>query len=825
MESSIDKTVTLESKVADYMQVKVKVDSKNSCKVIVASPPAQDKSISTSSQLDKINGFHTALNCNFAYLAMNSIYEFVNLSPLLYQYKFQYYNDIYKEELGPKFEEYFNRLQNYVENFNERGIILLNNVLDSNTNIVYYRDTSTLEALKSLRMKIGYLTQIISPQTKQAGPLHFMIIRLVLNDMSKIQRYFSINCYGVLTESMNSLWYGYNVDTTGADRSPMVEFFNVITKNEKLVGANRQKCSLDQIILNSVFPLSTEDQVDFKNDDLFTKTFINVTNNAPKKNIDVTLQYIFRQVHTSYYNSEVIFWYQQFIIVIIMKIIFTTIINGLNTDVSGEIFRKSISDGIININNIISENYTSYPEYFVDGFTILGRIAVAKNDLDLKEITQFHDSLPMDDIALNYNIPKDSTSFLKNVFNNIQNEKYSLQCFQEFHKTLRDKHQKYFIPFINNKSILLSESTYLDEKHFQRVCDFLKNVYSLCFLAVMFLQEDFMDDFYGGMEKKIPDFSKRLPNILKIIQHYFLLIIKKRSHDVGLLKMAYAIAPLLVNSIKKIENNSDIGMDSVLDLIMAELNIYGTNYCNTPRTNFSLINTINFYNLGNQEMVDQSMKDFYQFSVTGFVEEDLNVKSINLNEFNYLDVEFFFTRYVKFSDLFKKYENIILFYWNGGFRTIQSVFQSNFSYLKTVNDLYHLYDMYFKFHGAAFYYELKKISIKKNLSQINNEFKNIRDKMKNGLRVDVFPQGLKPFILDINNLLKVNLDANSKKTHVNVQTDKIDMALNKFNIIFNNGSTIFPSCFSSSVFPFELFDESSINIVEQINNYFTSFHK
>jgi len=818
MESSIDKTVTLDS-TNDYMGVKVKVE--HIYGISVASPPALADSKSTFSQFEKMNGFYSAISCNTAYLAMNSIYEFVNLSPLLYQYKFKYYNDIYKEELGPKFEEYFNRLRNYVEKFNERSITILNNVLDSNTNIVYYRDNSTLEALMSLQVKIGYLTQIISPQTKPAGPLHFLIIRLVLNDMSTIQRYFSINCQRVQTDKTNSQWYGYDVDANENNRKPMEGFFDAITKHVKLEGNDRQKCSREQLLLQGIFPVSTEDQDNFLND-IFTKTVIIIRDNTPEKNIEVTLQFIFEQIHISCHNSEVIFWYQQFIIVIIMRIIFTTIINGLNNDSS---YMQNFSDEIISINKIILENYWNYPVYFVNGFLILSKRNFDKcNNNDFMEIARFDKSLPMDNIKLKFKTPKDSILFLKNVFNNIQNEKYSFQCFHEFHKTLRDKHEKYFIPFIDDKSVLLPESSDMDEKHFQRVCDFLKNVYSSCYLALMFFHEDFMDNFYDDMKKKVPDFSKRLLNILKIIQHYFLLIIKKRSHDVKLLKMAYAIAPLLVNLIKNMENDSHIKIDSVLDLIMAELNIYGPNYCNTPRTNFSLFNIINFYNLGNQEMVDNSMKDFYQFTVKGFVEEDLNVQSIDTSEFNDLNVEFFFTRYVRFSDLFKKYENKIFFYWNGGFRTIQSIFQSNFSSLKNVNDLYILYDMYFKFHGAAFYYELKKISIKKNLSQIGIEFQKIRDKMKNGLRVDVFPQGLKTFISDINNLLKVSLDSNSNKTDIKVHTDKIDMILNYFNIIFKNSSTNCPLCFSEQKFPFDIF-ESSTNIVEEFNKYFKNFHK
>lgn len=833
MNGIIAEKVTIKSMDNGYMQVQVKVDTKNSCEVIVTTPPAQDNSESTSTQLDKVNGFHTALNCNFSYLAMNYIYEFLYLSPLLYQYKFQDF-DIYKEGLESEFTQNFNKLKNILENFAKRSINILNNVLDSNTNILYYRDTSTLEALMSLQMKIDYLSEIEDKITID-GKHHFNIIRLVLNDMATIQRYFSINCYGVRTDNTNSQWYGYDVDTSDDKRIPMKEFFDAVTKNEKLVGtnqgkvegANQKKCTFYDKILDDIIPEKTKDGVDILTN-ILTKTLITLTDGRIEL---VSLQSINYQVHNSYFNNQVLYWYQHFFIVILMKIIFNTMLYNFQYFNDDDTYKETIWFEINTINQTIAENYRNYPELLITGFTILRRTFDVPHNSYINALTEFNNSLSMDSISLSYEIPKDSKGFLLTIIHNIQVSIYKFRCFQEIFKTLQDKHLRYFIPFIADTSILRPanpKTADSDKKHFQRVCGFLKNVYSLCYLAVMFLQEDFMDNFYGVMGKEIPDFSKRLQNILKLIRHYFLLIIKKRSLDKILLKMAYAIAPLLVSLLKRIETNfspNEIG--SVLDLIMAELNINGTFYCNSRKTNFSLFNIINFYNLGNQEMVDESMKDFYQFSVVGFVENDLNVKSITSDDYNHLDTKYLFTNYVNDSNILQTYKEIILFYWNGSFRTIHSVFESNISSLKNVYDFYALYDMIFKFYLAVFYHELKNISNKKNLGKKNKKFRESRIVMDSFQ--EIFPRYLKPFVLAINKFINANLEVNPNEDNIKVHRNQIDQTLNKFNIIYKKPKKSYISipCFPSpSVeLDIEIFKEELTKIVKNLHAYFKKFNE
>jgi len=823
---------TLDRNIKNHVKIKTPKNG-NTIEVMIETDDGKNPSLFLPSvkneklqQLDKFDTFYTALSCSIGYLTMISIYEFVKWSPLLYHYKYLDYT--YREEFRPKFKSYFNQFLKTVGEETNRFIGILNNMLNAKSDSSYYRDTSLLEALLSLQIKTRLGSTSEQPEDTRSS--HYDTLRLVLSDMNKIQRsLLTNNCSPVVPNDTNPRFYDQYIEMDLTKQTEIRNFLEACAKNVVLEVAST--CSHSQMLLEDFITLPPTDHL---SKDIADASIV-ITSEKEGALNELTMKEIHDRIKISR-DSETVFWFTDSVLAAIVKIIFREVLTDAKEDDPPV---TDIADELESIKNIISADDTSLPEYLVDGFTLLYRYEISKNS-KLDEIQHFYDSsLEM----INLKIKTDETDErpqLKTILKKLVGSVDSLKCFQESYKVLRDNHNKYYIPFMSNKKALFLDGVVEDDDHSRRVCDFAKNVYSTCFLAIMFLQ-NIDDPFYNEIEGN-EKFHTRLYKVLKTIQHYFLLIIKKGSDNVDILKMAYNIVPILINTLRKSNDQIKVETREILRKVMAEMNNVGIRYCAaSSKNNFLLFNQINFHELGNKELVDKAMENFYQFGVRNFDKSDLNVSSIDPSDYNYLSVEYLHTNFIKDYVVVKVHENTINVYWYGQMSGIQGIYQNTDSSLVKPYDVYALHDMYFKFYIVAFYYEIKLVLLSTtSLSQINNKLMNIAKECK--LQYIMFPRELHSFVSDINKLLEISVNSTpenrklskGEKKKVKVQLKeqlkeletKIDKQLVKFNIVIfmpNKICQYFTDkcCFSSA----DTFTQVCKELYENVINFNENFGK
>lgn len=596
--------------------------------------------------------------------------------------------------------------------------------------------------------------------------------------MNEIQRSLVLNCLHVTADGSNSHFYGYDIQNNHEERLLRTQFLNSITNSVVLTAGTKSECSLSQILLEEFIPQSKENRTGFKSEIFATN--VNIADDTSLTEKTVTIESIYNHIKITY-DSEAIFVYQDSIIATIMKIIFKQIL---------ECSRKSyfnvrdISCEIEEIYNRISVDDTKFPKYLVDGFTILYKTFIANFHFSLDRLQKFHDSLIAINLPKNYiTEPSKKIPYLKTILLEIRKGIKSLQCFQESYKSMHDKHQKYYVPFKNSKTALFQNYSVKDNQHSKRVCTFTINIYSLCFQANMFHQ-NISDKFFPGENHRL---KIRFVSALKDLRHYFLLFIKKRSSvDKRLLKMAYTIAPILVNAVERNYFNHQEVNDALL-LVMVEMNSIGMQYCQTSKSNFLLFNKINFFEMGNKKLIDKAMNEFYRFSVDNFEDNDLNVTSIDLNEFQYFNVNYLYINFIKNSSAVHVYENIIKFYWDGQAQSIRYIYQDSRILLKNSHNFYALFDLHFKFFVTAVYYEIELVYESYNLNEINYKADKAAEIIKNcRLAKNIFPRALESLVHDVNDFLNLlSKSDDERKDEIQVLREKVSDRLKKFSIVFN----------------------------------------
>lgn len=826
--ATTDTQSTLDKNIKNHVRIKIPKNS-NTIQVTIETSDGKKPSLFLSNakneklqQLDKTDTFYAALSCSIGYLTMISIYEFVKWSPLLYHFKFIDY--MYREEFQPKFKSYFNQFLKTTGEETSRFVRILNNVLDTKSDSSYYRDTSLLEALLSLQVKTHLRKTSEQPEDTRLS--HYTTLQLVLTDMNKIQRsLLTNNCSPVVPNDANPRFYDQYIETDPMKQTEIRDFFEACAKT--VTPEAESTCLPSQMLLDDFVALPAINRL---SQDIADAS-IAIAGDGEEAPNELTIAEIHDRIKISH-NGEMMFWYTDSVVAAIVKIVFREVLTGAED-------LTNISDELESMKNIVSADDASLPECLVDGFTLLYGYGISKNS-ELDEIQHFYDNSLG---TINLKVKTEETeetedkpnlkTILKTIIDNVD----SLKCFQRSYRVLRDKRDKYYVPFVSNEKALFSDDTAGDDGRSGRVCDFAKNVYSTCFLAVMFLQN--MDDpFYDELEGN-EKFHTRLYKVLKTIQHYFLLIIKKGADKADISKMAYDTVPILINTLRKTDDQIKVETREVLRKVMAELNNVGTRNCAASSiNNFLLFNQINFHELGNKELVDKAMEDFYQFTVRDFDQSDLDVSSIDPSDYNYLNVEYLRTSFIEDSIVVKQHENTIKFYWYGQMNNIQDIYRNTSLSLVKSHDVYALYDMYFKFYIVAFYYEIKLVLLNTASSaRINDKLTNMAKTCK--LQHHMFPRGLKTFVSDVNKLLEIpenngtpekgKLSKEEKKKikeQLRELESKIDKQLVKFNIVIYTPNKICQyftdkCCFSSADTPTLICKE----LYEYVINFNENFGK
>lgn len=752
--------------------------------------------------------FYTTVSCKFADWAINTIYDFIKISPLLYRYKFENYHHTYQKVFHPLFEQSMNIFIKTLKEYIDRLINILNNFLDLYSHSSYYNDTTILKELISLKIKIDFLSIKKNQSYFQLNKSDSFVIRIVLEEMNALQRFLSMNCLDIRPNQKNSTFYGYwiTVDDVLTDVSTINNFLYNMRYITLELG--QHKCSITQIFLENIVTITSNDPI--SHDIANTKIKITGTENISIKNI-------LEQIKVTY-DIDLIFWYQDSILTSIIKLIYTKVIKIIK----GNQLSQEITSNILEIDSKISENKTKLPVNFVNGFTFLAKVIKTNKEL-IKQLEDYEKSLSSIEFEEQKLTSKNTDTIIlgksqhdANVFKtqlkscilvkvksdrNWDDFKYlnilmmkilsnfdDFKCFHNYFKFLRNEQEKYFIPFIRNKKLLLldKENSY----DFDRTCTFILNVYSLCHRGIMFVNGSIDNNSYILNET----YFKRTWRIINDIKDYFLRIIKSSTKKLDFLKMAFNIAIILINLQNPSEyHNKKYHLERIFHVIMSEINYYGIKHCTSSKFNYLLFTDINFVHFSKSEKINNFMNSFFEKIITKNIEiDDLNFESkIKIKNYEYLSVQYLYDTFIKNSTVCKLYGNYINVYWKGKKQTVKNIYEnSTFSTLNSL-DLYALYDIYFKFYIAVLYYEMKEVLKKNKIKNIKNGFSQILKYVTN-FQIKYFPQELKYFILDIIDLLNTSKDIKSNE-HLLMEKilehkKKIDVQFEKFNFVFEKST-------------------------------------
>jgi len=706
--------------------------------------------------ISKEYAFHSALNCKFAEWTVNKIYDFVKWSPLFYQHKFERY-DIANFESAFKFDFQIslNTLITILDNHLGRFINILNNFLDTNSNKLYYYDTSVLDTLVSIKININYVL-LENPYVNRSQYVH--IIRFFVKEMMKLQSVLSLNCKDISVNHNNSQFYGYwiSVDEVEDNKKGIDVFFSHV-KRIKLESDNYSDCKSTSVL----FTLSQANFITIDISESFVKD--------DRQNI-VSFTEIMDHIRISY-DTELIYLYQNIILTLTMKLIFTKVRKLLKI-----LVLPPFIEGLIKvIHSKINNDRTNFPVYVADGFSVLNNLLTKNLSNQISDIKNYLFAIRKNKYKIillermGYTMTDYLTETLSNILENIE----YLKCFQQYHKVLRIKYEKnYVLPIIKDENSLISRrfsTLQLDTNHNELVCSFILNIYSMCYEALMLFQEEFRP-FYGSKS-----FTEKSIDMFERIQLYFFIIIRQPERDIHLLNMALKITPIIVAMTQAFGNDLTVAaMKRITNVIMNELNINGINYCSSARKNLLLFNSINYLKFGNYELIESSILQFFQKTYPNFIRSDLAMSCKEFTEYKYFDVDNIFSELIRDTFVYKKYKKHILVYWKGQKKNLYQIYKDISIVTFNPYTLYSFYDIIYTFFIAFFYDVVMAVLKQKQTHKFKNVF--------NEFTSDDFPRRLWPLISDIKSLYSDSV-MNNKNKFMASKKD-IDKMFENFNFVF-----------------------------------------
>lgn len=769
--------------------------------------------ISQQRLIDPVHALYTAVGCTVAQWTANKIYELVRSSPLFYQRKF-HDNGIYTDAFIEHFQVSFKSFIWAIENNASLFMNALNNLIDTQPYGSYYKDMSVLENLTSLLVKIHFLIPIPQePLLNDDIDTHFNVIRSLLEDIAAFQTYLSVNCWERPNKNKDSQFTDFWVTAPRLAHVFIQEtfYFSNVT-NINLILNDEWKCLPRQIILANFVEYSPYDLISVNANDISnTYVFINDTPIG-------TIKDIFALINKSH-NYNMIFWYQDSVINAIMKLLFHELVSKLNKDKS---YLQYCLQKIRDIHNIIIKDSTKFPAHLVKGFTVLRENAEKEHLLNIQELIDFHDAIH--NVKLNISderLVKDE--YLHQLLKTIHLQINDFKCFQQSYRHLKYKYDKNDYRFTNSNMLLFANYNSIPENNY-RTCDFVMAIYSICYRGQMFNEE--------GIDNELDKmYVKMTFVVLSTVRNYFLYIIKKNIYHLGLLEMAYAIAPILLNAITKPDSLDLFVTKRIFNVIIAKLNLYGNQHCLTKKKNLLFFNNNNFLEFGDNKSITKSINDFFQKFAENYTESHLRMVCNDLKMYNYINIKYLYKTFVEKSQFINQYENLIFFYWNGQKTTINNICKDIYTFFVNSNHLFVFYDVHFKFYIAIVFIEIKRILINTNTKSIEKSLRKLNNAL-NEFKHECFPQYLSPLITKIQTFLtfpKTLSTTDNVFAELHEYESEIDNEFTELNVVFDKES-IYSNNFSVNFSLknilktiYSVINNELAAKVKNLNNYFKTF--
>ncbi|VVC38675.1 Hypothetical protein CINCED_3A012403 [Cinara cedri] len=741
-------SITIPHNCCEYIKL-IKIDSKVKWCEVCSCDEAEP---------DKVNAFYSALTCKFATWTLNKIYH-----ECIHKYPDFYYTTKFERHYKNFIElsNFIERLKIDLKDINEYIIqfrTIIDDFLRLNSHASYYSDKTILKIFVSIEIKFGLiLTEGIKKKTQ------IDIIQMVIEEIIALQSFLSINCSNQSASSKNSRFYDFwlefdDIKEEYNKKSKFIlqtDIFNVITTFESLnLDKNIKKagdCNVQHILLNNM-----------KIKDAKGSFFEDISNTRLR--------------------------------------------------ISGNI-NKSISDmlDLINIERNENANEIDLPVYFEDGFDILSKVVdICPNDKTdtqcihlLSILKSYHTELTegiglthLNSYSCDLNQDLDSsTIYLQTILEFLKVNINELTCFNKYFKWLRNERYDYYVPYMDNKyRFLYFEPEHKINKFYKtnEGCDFVLNIYTLCYQVVMFLNNgiDNLDT------KKDTLFLTRAQRIIDNIVKCFLTIItyNEQIYDRDLINMSYNITILLISQRdRKAKYDETLYYSKrIFNVVMNELNTYGIKHCDISKRDFLLFNNINFMEFGvgksPTEMTINLFKKSFNIAISPKSIDDKNLES---DEYGHLNLNFLHRNFIKKSGIINQYNSKIMIYWKGKKLSFLSIIGNMMKFCIQPKFLFAFYDMYFKFHIAVLFWEVRDIINKeKKWFTIENLFADLRCVLSH-LNDSNFPSELLHIVKQIQLVMSLKIGDEIDLNHQNIyfyrlgqKSNEIEDKFKKLNFVF-----------------------------------------
>lgn len=656
-------------------------------------------------QMNQVNALYLILSCSFAEQIIFYTSTLIVNVPLFHSYTFL--NSDYKNRLTNN-SVHFTTMLSDIEIVSTLFITLYKRFLKKvlTPNLLYYNDNDILRILGSLYIKIG----IIKSNNQELNHTDMIFIRELLEEMNESQIFLSMNCDKSdenIKKRYTSTLYGYTViEQYGSWSSNLYKVFNDLTPDH---------CSIQQILLQNFLEKELMDSVLV--DDISNST-VNIFNEN-----SVKIKDFFKQIRSTY-DINAIYWYMKSILATIMKLLFSRIIEGIQKMYLIKDIIVKIS--MINFNLAIN---AYYPIDLVEGFKLLSLIQNQNEYYNEKKYVEiinklytFYSNIKPNILLVKYynielldiqdmsskdedydikTLKEDKPEFQKylhNFLNEIENNLKNFQCFGEYFQYLENPINKQYLPsnILKPKQIKSIDTVeYLDE------CYFIMDIYYISIKSDIFVNKSKYQKINPNDSNESTLLTAR--NIINFIRDKFVMYLKLNKNNLKLFKVVKDIVIIMKNLPPTKQILEMAFLKRIIYFINAKLNNWGLEYCSQPKFNFLFFNNIH---LIKHEENDTEKLDFYNNN--SFFYNFRNI--IETKDYQCFSFKYLYKNFIEKYDVLKNYSNVIFLKWNNETTSIEKVYSDLSNLFFKSHYLYLFHEIYYIFHIAAYYYDLRIIS-------------------------------------------------------------------------------------------------------------------
>ncbi|CAI6368261.1 unnamed protein product [Macrosiphum euphorbiae] len=684
--------------------------------------------------------FYIYTNCSFAEWLQNKLFKIIEKFPIFYQSKFQ---NTYNNEFNKRFvrSNLIDKLID-IDSFVKRFIgILLHNFLHLADSRDY--DTSLLKTMLFLQFKIHFLTL---PVDTSQPPSDDVVVRSILEIMNLIQMFMATNCD---VHTYNKIYYfddnyfiksPYFFDfwiTISADTEDFIKNIFHLINRLGLENSNKY-CNTEQMLLVNIVAETPDHPV------LREISHAEVISNSKTIKIYQLLQKIEKRES----DLELIFWYQESIFNAIVKLIYSKIITTLQQGTSKpEEIVKSIPK-FIELPTDVTDYFTSELYDNNEKNKLINTKDI--NEKLIKKITDLRDSitsiiLETDNATVNQKVSKldEFTTYI-----DLNSEKF--YCYISVWKFLSKEFAKLYIPFIRDvlkvehivyEDVPINEivqSSVDDKPSDSSMCQYVRDLYSLCLEATTFLKM-----IVDKESDLVYEYAQNVNTILTTIRKRSIEVIERCTYKGcrDLLKVSYYIYVVL--NPKHSDHFKPNQAPIFMSMIMSILNTYGIDHCSTPKFNFLLLNSTYLKAIGNDAVLNKRLSSFVQS-----LEAYQNISIIE-NYSTFLNIDNFYKIFLEETTLFNKNKDKVSFFYKGERKYIHEIYKNISAINLDPSHVFKLYDIYFKFVlGSVFHkvfvfvnYSIIAVHPKSNLLQ-SKDCDNFLGYYKKLIDIEHFPSNL-----------------------------------------------------------------------------------